>query len=453
MVPIKAILNQYFLNMMTINKNQRNLLKNKPTFLAENRISEITKLIISILIAGILLTGCRAADEQQPAHASTESFYETDNSYLIAVASDLHLDPENRSEGVVNPLTKYNQEIVDAFLWDVVKCKADVLLICGDLVNGGRKMQHEALRDILKPVKADGLPVYVLPGNHDLEKVKSEEFASFYAEFGYQDAVSRDHDSLSYMVIEGTHCFLMLDTGEYGLTGDAGFSQNTLEWTKEQLGMARKKNLKIIAAGHYPLLADHNIQVRGREEMIQMLEQYEVPLYFCGHLHSRNVYAKGTLTELVVEETTSYPCSYALVYERENSEYVYIPRKINISDWALVNVDYFDPNLKDFDTYQTKLLRKRCESTVDVLSKNHNIEPEKLDLAKDFLWKLQNSYWEGTLSNIATELKEHPGYQVFAEIAKGTNYEPWLPRVLENAVPYTGGFQLRNGVLTKLHSE
>ncbi len=92
-------------------------------------------------------------------------------------------------------------EITDALLSDVIRQNADVLLLTGDITNSGGARAHTALSQKLEAAKTQGLQTYVLPGNHDLTKEQTEQFAELYKDFGYADAYSRDLDSLSYSLI------------------------------------------------------------------------------------------------------------------------------------------------------------------------------------------------------------------------------------------------------------
>ena len=113
----------------------------------------------------------------------------------IAVASDLHLDPDNTDKSQASEAV-YNMELVDALLWDARQQGAEMLLLTGDLVNGGKPHRHEALTEKLRQAEREGLPVYVRPGNHDLAPVGQKQLAAFCAEFGYAEAVSWASGSL-----------------------------------------------------------------------------------------------------------------------------------------------------------------------------------------------------------------------------------------------------------------
>ena len=186
------------------------------------------------------------------------------SSLRIAVASDLHLDPDNTDKSQGTEVV-YNMELVDALLWDAKQQGAEMILLTGDLVNGGKPQRHEALAEKLRKAEREGLPVYVLPGNHDLAPVGQTEFASFYEDFGYAEACSRDPVSLSYCVIRDGVMLLMMDTAGYSLgaidlpgaaarsRNDPFFSEETLRWAEACLQDAKEKSLTVLAAGHYNL--------------------------------------------------------------------------------------------------------------------------------------------------------------------------------------------------------
>lgn len=133
----------------------------------------------------------------------------------IAVASDLHFNPDTSENAYDQGAVKYNTQLVGALLYDVESEGADVLLLTGDLVNSGKTEHHRALAEKLHSASDAGVAVYVLPGNHDLAPIGQQEFAALYGEFGYNDAYSRDSASLSYCIMRSDVCLLMLDTGGY----------------------------------------------------------------------------------------------------------------------------------------------------------------------------------------------------------------------------------------------
>lgn len=387
-------------------------------------------------------------------------------SFTIAVASDLHLDPEP-SGFMVNPLFQYNMEITDALLYDVIRQNADVLFLTGDITNSGGERAHTALIQKLEVAKEQGLQTYVLPGNHDLTKEQTEQFAELYKDFGYADAYSRDTDSLSYSILINTGAnstnstagessdtgasadllLLMLDTDGYTYrTNGAYLSETSLRWVEEQLKKAADKKYEILVAGHYSILAGQTTDFVGKEALIAILEKYQVPLYLCGHLHQRYVSSQNHLTELVVDQSIAYPCSYALINKTGKNDYQYSPRKIDVSAWAHESRQTSE-DLLNFDEYAENIFLERSEETILLLKGKHYLSKRKTRQTIEFFRQVQKEYLDGTLSEHKKEIYKSPGYKTFMKIADGTTYGRWIPTFIENASPYTAGFRLKDNML------
>ena len=61
----------------------------------------------------------------------------------IAVASDLHFDPDNTNKKANLGAVAYNPELVDALLSDAAEQGAELMLLTGDIVNLGRRDRAE----------------------------------------------------------------------------------------------------------------------------------------------------------------------------------------------------------------------------------------------------------------------------------------------------------------------
>ena len=143
----------------------------------------------------------------------------------LVTATDLHyLSPEltdngpfftqmiERGDGKVMACI---EELTEAFLSQVIANVPDALILSGDLTFNGERESHETLAQKLSRVEATGIPVLVIPGNHDLysrsaarfegdgytrvESISAQEFAAIYGAFGFDDALARDSASLSYV--------------------------------------------------------------------------------------------------------------------------------------------------------------------------------------------------------------------------------------------------------------
>ena len=124
-------------------------------------------ILLPLLLALCLLlgTGC-AQTKKAPAQ------------YRVAVATDLHyLAPSLRDGGEMfqkvmaagdGKVTETCDEITDAFLGEVLALRPEALILTGDLSYNGERESHLALAEKLGALEAAGVPVLVLPGNHDL---------------------------------------------------------------------------------------------------------------------------------------------------------------------------------------------------------------------------------------------------------------------------------------------
>ena len=101
----------------------------------------------------------------------------------IIVASDLHyLSPALTDHGPYfqylienadGKVTAYGEELVEAFVAQVLEKAPDALILSGDLTFNGAEQSHMELATLLRPLKDAGIRVLVLPGNHDLENPMS----------------------------------------------------------------------------------------------------------------------------------------------------------------------------------------------------------------------------------------------------------------------------------------
>ena len=377
----------------------------------------------------------------------------------IAVASDLHLNPDNTHKSAESGADAYNLELVDALLWDAKEQGAEILLLTGDLVNGGKPHRHEALAEKLRQTERTGLEIYVLPGNHDLAPIGQREFAELYADFGYQEAFSRDEASLSYCVKRGGLMILMMDTAGYpgdaiDLPGarkradsEAFLSEKTLLWAEEMLSLAREEGLKVLCAGHYNLLSPESRQegrsgyyVENGARFAALLQDYAVPLYCSGHTHIRTVWQEKGLTEQVTEYLLAYPTGYSILDVTEDA-LTLTPRRVDVDAWAKAS-GQTDPVLLDFARWQQERLRACADENVAYMAARNPISRREKRQAAEFFYAVMDAYWQGTLHERRTELEAMPGCEPFFHCAAGYAYEWWLKDLMESAGPMLAGFTL-----------
>ena len=381
----------------------------------------------------------------------------TSTDLRIAVASDLHLNPDIKPTGTSPAQSDFSLELVDALLSDVKQQGADFLILTGDLVNGGKPHRHAALAQKLRKAKEEGLTSYVIPGNHDLAPVTQTEFAEFYAEFGYDEAFSRDPASLSYAVVRSGIMLLLLDTAGYSAGAidlaeapadtHAFLSENTLQWTEDMLRRAKADGLFVLCAGHYNLLPDisrdpENVgfYLENADVLADLLGEYHVPLYLSGHAHTRAFYRQGNLRELVTEYLLGYPTAYSIL-DLDETTIRYTPRRVDVDAWAKATGQK-NRILLNFAQWQQDGLRRYADENVRYMSEQNPLsEREKRDAA-DFFYYVMDSFWQGTLHVNRQKAEAMPGCDPFFRCAEGYAYGWWLRDLLKTAAPELQGFSV-----------
>lgn len=273
-----------------------------------------------------------------------ETEYEPLGSVELIAATDLHyLAPELTDHGAYfqtvmehadGKAMEYCEEITGAFVEQVIAQAPDGVILSGDLTFNGARRSHEALAEKLRRIRDAGIPVFVLPGNHDLENpmaaafqgdgytreesVTARQFEEIYQAFGYQDALARDGSSLSYMVRLAPKLRLLLvdvNTAEVpgAVTGD------TLAWVEEQLASARQEGILVIAVSHQNLLQHNPVFAEGyvmdgNGGLLALFEKYGVICHLSGHLHVQHTArSAGGLPEIVTGSLLVFPLHYGVL--------------------------------------------------------------------------------------------------------------------------------------------
>ncbi|MGN0772968.1 MAG: metallophosphoesterase [Candidatus Ventricola sp.] len=300
--------------------------------------------------------------------------------HTFLIATDLHyISPALTDHGAYftrmlengdGKVTMYIDELTDAFLSQVIARQPDCLILSGDLSFNGARKSHEDLAAKLQQVRGAGIPVYVIPGNHDLHSymsasfegdgftrvpsLTSEEFAEIYRDFGFDAAISRDPYSLSYMAepVPGVR-LLMLDTNTRHMEG--AVAQNTFAWLEAELQRAQTDGAKVIAVSHQNLLAHSGLLTDGfviaNASLLRSLyERYGVSVNLSGHVHMQHTAARESgLPEIVTSSLAVSPCQYG-VLDIAGGAAQYHTETVDVAAWAEA-AGQTDENLLHFRQY------------------------------------------------------------------------------------------------------
>ena len=361
---------------------------------------------------------------------------------LFVVATDLHyIAPDLTDHGpFFTDLTdkadakvmRYMEELTDAFLTETAEQKPEALILTGDLTFNGALLSHTALAEKLRALEEKGIKVYVLPGNHDLDNpnaasfsgdgyrrvpsATAEDFRRIYRDFGFDEALSLDADSLSYVAApdEGTR-LLMLD---FNTRHDpCGVSEQSLRWVEEQLAAAQNAGARILAAGHQNLFQQTVFRagyvVTGAEQLAELLRQYGVELFLSGHLHCQHWKTEQGLTEIATSALSVSPCQYGLLTVGDGKLY-YETRETDVTAWAKAK-GRTEPALLDFAAYARDYFDSRNRQQTSELLLLLSYTEEEAARMTEYLVGLNRAYFSGDLRT-AEELD--PTGEIYALYAR-----------------------------------
>lgn len=374
-----------------------------------------------------------------------------ENPRTLILGTDIHYVSEELEDGgkafrrMVDhgdgKLPDHVREITDAFLDEVIDQKPEALILSGDLSLNGEKKGHEALAEQLKKVEDNGIPVLVIPGNHDIycqdaaeykkdeimpaEQTSPEDFEEIYGAFGYEEAISQDMHSLSYVYeLNDNTRLLMLDTCQYeeGYAKVGGMIKTeTYEWMEEQLEEAWAEGYQVIPVGHHNLLDESQVYVEDctiehAEELETMLGDWGVTWFLSGHLHVQHFKTSESsgISEVVTSSLSTAPCQYGVIEYDEAGGFDYHTQKVDVESWA-ERTGQEDEELLEFNTYSVQKLQEVFFNEAYEGLKNKGINKRDKTVMAELYGRLSSYAVAGNAMDIREEILEDPAYAMWQE--------------------------------------
>ncbi len=277
----------------------------------------------------------------------------------IAVVSDIHyMDPSLLQNGAASgeaflnylmrdpKLLEFSDPIFRRVMDELVVEQPHLLLIPGDLTKDGERAGHEAMAQLLGSLASAGIKVYVVPGNHDINNpearsydgntatitpsISAADFASIYSQFGYESAIARDPNSLSYMAepYPGLR-ILAIDANRYAENQDIAIvggkiKSETLSWIQDQMTLAAEANSTVLGLMHHNLVEhyqgqnsfDYGYVLDDWESTADALMGMGLKVIFTGHYHANDVTERisngKTLFDIETGSLVSPPSPYRI---------------------------------------------------------------------------------------------------------------------------------------------
>lgn len=371
----------------------------------------------------------------------------------LIFASDIHyMSPELTDYGSSfnelidngdGKVVRYMPAIWQAFSEEVIAAQPDALILSGDLTMDGERANHEALAERLSDIEAAGIPVLVIPGNHDInnprasayfgdektpvDTVTPQEFWEIYRAFGYDEAAAYAPDSMSCLyILNDTTWLLMLDTCIYEPENevDGEIREGTMEWAEQCLRDAYSQGITVIPVGHHNLQELSRVYVkecvlRNHVEALSMFERYLTPVYISGHLHVQRImkHMSGPggpddvygIWEIVSNSLIIPPCQYGILSLNADGSLSYHTENTDVSSWAARHGEE-NPDLLDFaafsDTYLRTVISRQISRTIE------DVPDHLREVMTDFYAGLYRDYYAGRQASYS-EKKQEFGYQLW----------------------------------------
>ena len=301
----------------------------------------------------------------------------------IMVISDPHVIPQTEidKQGQDNfnnymktqrKMLEHSEPIWHALLDTALKYKPDLVLIPGDLTKDGEAASHDTVAAGIHRLEAAGIPVLVIPGNHDIPA--SNDWTTHYSGT-FNKATSTDAGSYSFAAEPLPGVTVLGIDGSDGKASVGKLSASTLAWVEAQAKAAKAKGNMVIAMTHWQILEHFDglasIEPASRfekpDELRDLLMHNGVHLVLTGHFHVNGIttfrdttgLTQDSLVEITTGSPITYPCPYrwmTLAKDRKSIEVTteYINSLPGIAD--------------DLNTYSREWMREHTANLIPSLA-------------------------------------------------------------------------------------
>ncbi len=400
-----------------------------------------TIVIIGVVVLIFLIASAYLTPQEVPMINIDESI----NMYIVA---DPHYMSEKMTEdsetynnylNTVDRMMKYTGVLLDVVEDEVKKNEPNIVVFPGDLTNNGSKVNHQEFEKRLKRLKKTGTKVYVIPGNHDLnnekalyfkddkifmtESINEEEFVDLYSSYGYDEAISRDENTLSYLVKPYKNLWLlMLDTTKDYPEPGGYLNRDSLNWIIECSEMAKEAAAEMVVVMHHNLLDHSDIiwedyTLDNNTSAINTFHEIGIQVVLSGHIHIQDykthtsTQTGNTIYDIATSSLPVFNHQYGQLTFSPSKGYDYETVRLDVEKYALDN-NLEDENLLSFNEYSKKFFVDNLCSThknsIGLLELSDYEKTEVFNTVK----KMNMMYFSGYRNEALKELQETEGYKI-----------------------------------------
>ena len=363
------------------------------------------------------------------ARAETRVMVVTDTHYLapeLYQDSELFLMALKRGDGKI---TQCSEELMAALLAEAKALQPDALIVTGDLTLSGEKASHKKLAQWFAAIEETGVPVWVIPGNHDInsenahiyykyswdsaETVTPEEFTEIYRDF-MLPAEGKENANLSYHVQISDELWAVLpDVSYYKPTAQVFglFTADHKVWMENVLAQTREAGAEAVTFTHQNLLAHTKFlqevyQMFGHEAMEALAREYGVRLNLSGHMHIQHIAAENGLTDAATGGFCVVPHRYALITLQDDGALIYEARALSENflpeGFQAMSREWF-----------AEIAREKSRASLADL----NIPADALEEMLDYIARFNLAYFAGEYSSDDSSWTEDAGYRLWQRYA------------------------------------
>ena len=366
----------------------------------------------------------------------------------LMVVSDIHYLADELRGGTLlralrsgdGKLTQHMDVLLDGLQQEIARLRPDALLVTGDLAFNGERASHVALAERFSEIEALGVPVWVLPGNHDInvgrpvgftdegwypvEGVTPEAFSEIYADF-----MGPPGANLSYVADVGEDLRVaMTDVAFYdgGAQTFGIFMKGHADWLEAALDRARADGVTVITASHHSLvchtefLKDSYLML-GTEQMAALDARYGVRLHLSGHLHMQHIATADGLADAATGAFCTWPHRYALVTLDDDGSLTYEARAL--SD------DVLPEGFMDMSrAWYLEVARDKTRASLA----GEQLSDAERDIMADYAARFNLACFAGTFRSDDPARREDPGYALWQSLPENL-FTRYLDQMLSEA--------------------
>lgn len=371
------------------------------------------------------------------------------NSQIIWVISDVHhfsptlfdqgkkFDEMQVEAGGLE--LRYSLERLQALVTQIEQEQPDALLVTGDLTLNGELQSMQELADTFKTIEQLGTSVFVIPGNHDISnpwassfigedtirvtQTLPEDFQTMFADYGYNDAISTDPNSLSYIANFSEQWQLyMLDSNVYSKTAGLYAPKShgllkpkTLTWLEKEMLMQNSNQKKALVAVHHNSLShfsslDEGNTLDNADALQNLLSKFKLPVTLSGHIHAQhiaqaNVSDNFTLTDIATGAFGSYPNRIGVITLNPQN-FSYHTTQLDMATWVH-STQQTDPNLLNYDSYSQNIMANSSRLAAEqAIIGEHAYSAEEAEAVKELFSLMNQAVFAGSINKVWPKLAE-----------------------------------------------